>query len=43
MHLVELLKEYQNVFAWQYDEMLGIDPELVAHSLNVEPGTRPIV
>jgi hypothetical protein len=43
MHLVELLKEYQDVFAWQYDEMLGIDPKLVAHSLNVEPGTRPMV
>jgi hypothetical protein len=43
MHLVELLKEYQDVFVWQYDEMPGIDPELVAHSLNVEPGTRPVV
>uniref|UniRef100_A0A2N9FFG8 Integrase catalytic domain-containing protein n=1 Tax=Fagus sylvatica TaxID=28930 RepID=A0A2N9FFG8_FAGSY len=26
-----------------YDEMPGIDPGLVAHSLNVEPGTRPVV
>jgi hypothetical protein len=43
MHLVELLKEYQDVFTWQYDEMPGIDPELVAHSLNVEPGTKPVV
>uniref|UniRef100_A0A2N9IWD6 Integrase catalytic domain-containing protein n=1 Tax=Fagus sylvatica TaxID=28930 RepID=A0A2N9IWD6_FAGSY len=43
MHLVELLKEYQDVFAWQYDEIPGIDPKLVAHSLNVEPGTRPVV
>ena len=43
MHLVELLKEYQDVFAWQYDEMPWIDPKLVAHSLNVEPGTRPVV
>uniref|UniRef100_A0A2N9IKX5 RNA-directed DNA polymerase n=1 Tax=Fagus sylvatica TaxID=28930 RepID=A0A2N9IKX5_FAGSY len=42
-HLIELLKEYQDVFAWQYDEMPGIDPKLVAHSLNVEPGTRPVV
>uniref|UniRef100_A0A2N9INS0 RNA-directed DNA polymerase n=1 Tax=Fagus sylvatica TaxID=28930 RepID=A0A2N9INS0_FAGSY len=43
MHLVELLKEYQDVFAWQYDEIPGIDPKLVAHSLNVEPGTKPVV
>jgi hypothetical protein len=28
---VVLLKEYQDVFAWQYDEMPGIDPELVLH------------
>uniref|UniRef100_A0A2N9G8E1 RNA-directed DNA polymerase n=1 Tax=Fagus sylvatica TaxID=28930 RepID=A0A2N9G8E1_FAGSY len=41
--LENLLKEYQDVFAWQYDEMPGIDPKLVAHSLNVEPGTRPVV
>ena len=43
MHLVELLKEYQDIFTWQYDEMPEIDPELVAHFLNVEPGTRPVV
>uniref|UniRef100_A0A2N9IIW6 Integrase catalytic domain-containing protein n=1 Tax=Fagus sylvatica TaxID=28930 RepID=A0A2N9IIW6_FAGSY len=43
MHLVELLKEYQDIFAWQYDEMPKIDLKLVAHSLNVEPGTRPVV
>ena len=42
-HLVELLKEYQDVFAWQYDEMPGIDPKLVAHSLNVGLGTRLVV
>jgi hypothetical protein len=43
MHLVELLKEYQDVFAWQYDEMPRINQELVVHSLNVESGTRPVV
>ena len=43
MHLVELLKEYQDIFAWQYDEMPRIDPKLVVHSLNVEPGTRSVV
>ncbi len=42
-HLIELLKEYQDVFAWQYDKTSEIDPELVAHSLNVELGTRPVV
>ena len=41
--LVALLKEYQDVFAWQYNEMPGIDPTLVAHSLNVEPRAKPMV
>jgi hypothetical protein len=30
-------------FAWDYDEMPGIDLGFVAHSLNVEPDTRPVV
>jgi hypothetical protein len=41
--LVALLKEYQDVFSWQYNEMPRIDPTLVAHSLNVEPGAKPVV
>jgi hypothetical protein len=41
--LVALLKEYQDVFAWQYNEMPGINPTLVAHSLNVELEARPVV
>jgi hypothetical protein len=41
--LIDLLHEYKDVFAWDYHEMPGIDSGLVAHSLNVEPGTRPVV
>uniref|UniRef100_A0A2N9GZP3 Peptidase A2 domain-containing protein n=1 Tax=Fagus sylvatica TaxID=28930 RepID=A0A2N9GZP3_FAGSY len=41
--LVKLLKEYQDVFAWQYDELPGLDLGLVAHALNVELGTRLVV
>jgi hypothetical protein len=41
--LIDLLREYQDVLAWKYDKMPRIDPGLVAHSLNVEPGTRPVV
>ena len=41
--LIDLLHEYIDVFAWDYDKMPGIDPGLVAHSLNVEPGIRPVV
>ena len=41
--LVELLKRYVDVFAWTYDEMPGLDPELVVHSLNVDPRVKLIV
>jgi hypothetical protein len=41
--LIDLLHEYKDVFAWDYHEMPGIDSGLVARSLNVEPGTRPVV
>ena len=41
--LVALLKEYQDVFAWQYNEMPGIGPTLVVHSLNVELGAKHVV
>ena len=38
--LVTLLQKYRDVFAWTYDEMPGLDPGLVVHSLNVDPGMR---
>ena len=41
--LIDLLHEYKDVFAWDYDEMPRIDLGLVAHSLNVELGTRLVV
>ncbi|XP_050248604.1 uncharacterized protein LOC126695843 [Quercus robur] len=41
--LISLLKEYIDVFAWEYHEMPGLDPNLVSHALNVEPGAKPMV
>ena len=38
-----LLKKYVDVFAWMYDEMPGMDPGLVVHSLNVDPGVKLVV
>ena len=38
-----LLKKYVDVFAWTYDEMPGLDPELVVHSFNVDPRVKPVV
>ena len=41
--LVTLLKEYINVFAWTYDEMPGLDPGLVVHTLNIDLGDKPVI
>ena len=41
--LVALLQKYKDVFTWTYDEMLGLDPGLVVHALNVDPGVKLVV
>ena len=40
--LIVLLKEYKDVFTWDYSEMLGLDLGLVVHTLNVDPEARPL-
>ena len=40
--LVPLLKEFKDVFAWDYNEMLGLDPGLIAQTLNVDPQAKPV-
>ena len=40
--LILLLKEFKNVFTWDYSEMLGLDPRLVVHTLNVDPRVKPM-
>ncbi|XP_070040997.1 uncharacterized protein [Nicotiana tomentosiformis] len=37
---IELLKEFKDVFAWSYKEMLGLDPKVVVHHLAVKNGDR---
>lgn len=40
--LIQLLREFRDVFAWEYGEIPSLDPNLVVHTLNVEPGTKPV-
>ena len=40
--LILLLKEFKDVFAWDYSEMSGLDLGLVAHTLNVDPEAKPV-
>ena len=36
------MKEFKDVFAWDYSEMLGLDPGLIAHTLNVDLQAKPV-
>ena len=37
-----MLKEYKDCFVWDYDELLGLERELVEHKLPIKPGCKPI-
>lgn len=34
-HLIEFLKKHVNCFTWSHEDMVGIDPEVITHKLNV--------
>ena len=36
LELVPLLKEFKDVFPWDYNEMPRLDPRLIAHTLNMD-------
>ena len=40
--LIDLLKAYEDVFAWTYDEMPGFDVGLVTHRLAISLGAKPV-
>ena len=35
--MVQFLKKSLDIFAWTYDDMLGIDDKVIEHCLNVDP------
>ncbi|RDY01272.1 hypothetical protein CR513_15425, partial [Mucuna pruriens] len=40
--LVELLREYADIFAWSYRDMMGLDTTIVEHRLPLDPNVVPI-
>ena len=40
--LAGFLRMNQDVFAWSREDMLGIDPSVIVHRLNVNPASSPI-
>jgi hypothetical protein len=37
-----LFKEFHDVFAWSYEEMSGIDPDIVIHEIKTYPDAKPV-
>ena len=37
-----LFKEFRDVFAWTYEEILGIDPSIVVHEIKTYPDAKPV-
>ena len=40
--LIHLLRSYLDVFAWSYEDMLGLDPSIVQHHLSILPHAKPV-
>ncbi|KAG5561961.1 hypothetical protein RHGRI_004857 [Rhododendron griersonianum] len=41
--LIQFLKGNIEVFAWTPYEMPGMNPDVIRHSLNVDPGRKPVI
>nr|XP_016434519.1 PREDICTED: uncharacterized protein LOC107760913 [Nicotiana tabacum] len=40
--LVELLRQYIDVFAWSYDDIPGLSTDIVSHQLPTDPARSPV-
>jgi len=40
--IVELLREYKDCFAWDYNEMPGLSQKMVELKLPIRPGKKPV-
>jgi len=40
--LIVLVRGYIDVFAWNYEDMPGLDPQVAMHCLNIKPDTKPV-
>ncbi|XP_039048787.1 uncharacterized protein LOC120189633 [Hibiscus syriacus] len=41
-NLINLLQEYKEVFAWSYQDMPGLDTDMVVHKLPIKPECKPV-
>ncbi|KAK8928780.1 hypothetical protein KSP39_PZI017671 [Platanthera zijinensis] len=41
--LADYLWENKDIFAWSPEDMPGIDPQVIQHSLNINPACKPVI
>jgi hypothetical protein len=42
LKFTELLCEFQDVFAWSYEDLRGFDPALIHHVIPIKEGIKPV-
>ena len=40
--LIALVRVYIDVFAWNYEDMSSLDPQIAMHRLNIKPDVKPV-
>ena len=40
--IMDLLKDYADIFAWSYQDMPGLSTEIVEHQLPIRPECKPV-
>ena len=40
--LIALLREFHEIFAWSYQDMLGLDTDIVVHKIPLKPECKPV-
>ena len=40
--LIEVIREFQDVFAWNPADMPGVDPQVALHKLHADPTFKPV-
>jgi len=40
--LIQLIREYIDVFAWNYEDMPGLNPQNAMHRLNINPDVKSV-
>ena len=40
--MIALIREYIDVFAWNFEDIPSLDPQIAMHRLNIKPDAKPV-